>query len=73
MPWEMFNFTFMFIKPLCHKSCFVYWCIILQGIVFEPLGEHGPLEWFRSQCCDIAAQTIGVPPLCFTLAMQQSE
>ncbi len=39
-PWEMFNFTFMFIKPLCHQSCCVYWCIIIL--------IHGTT--FRVQC-----------------------
>jgi len=52
-PWEMFNLIFIFIKPFCHKFCYVSLPLM-----------HGLPEWFCSpyspsrECHDITAQTI---------------
>jgi len=72
-PWEMFSFSFMFIKPLSQ----VLLCVLVhyhadtwQGTMFPPLGAHGFTEWFGSpwqwpmkHSREISAQTITNPPV----------
>jgi len=42
----MFNFTFMFIKLFCHKSCSVFWCIITL-ILSAPFRVQSLNHWMN--------------------------